>query len=382
MSDRSPAMIKVTREAPCDGRREELLSLAALRSDARTSPAVMRHLRTCRRCKAFLHSVQGELRLARDAFSNLDDADNDRGRHPRLAGSETADPAGASLASLPTSRTFEQWLDRQLRDRTELKLAEAMTRTARWLHRLDPKVAARTVDLSESARPAGAPPPTAFDFAAELERSMAWRSSACRSSRTRRRTEPPSDFELVEAIRRFAASDAMAHAGFARLASALLERANDLAGGKLGATFEVRAIVRWFHDDVSGAAADLQQAIACRNSCQGSLLYNLALLRYEADGDPSHFRLLARAIECSPRVEARRTMLLTRLVWNASLGRFSAMERDAGMIANMHQLSSARCQVTPAKLEESLRFLVARFAIPEMQTKRAIRRSLETLHGT
>src|SRR5688572_2107101 len=141
MSERESTLVEITREAPCDGRREALLRMVAITGPVPADAETSRHLRSCQRCRAFVESLRIGGRLARDVFADLE----------ARAGAGTREPV-----NLAETKVFDRWLERELESRSERDLAYAMARTAQWLLRCDPEVAERLIDPSED--PSTGPP--------------------------------------------------------------------------------------------------------------------------------------------------------------------------------------------------------------------------------
>ncbi len=386
MTDPSPALIEITREAPCDGRREELLSLAALRDDARTSPAARRHLRTCRRCKAFLRSVQGELRLARDAFTDLRGHDNARSHPPRLTATDAADPAGVRLAALPTSRAFDRWLDRQLRDRTELQLAEAMTRTARSLFHLDAAVGDRAVSIDSTPSRQAAGEMNAGERAQALLREFASRSTTrlgVAASTARRAAEAAENRALENQLRTLLCINQPRDAAIRLLARSLVDRALDLTDRKSGSAWLMQSMFAWFDDKQGNVEELLLRASNCANepNVAASVLLNLALLRSTATLGPETMNLLSRALECQPSRSLELLIRGNRALWLGALGQNELADRDLHALRRPESVAVTRRHFGVGTIQRIVASLSTHNHVPKSRETEALRRTIEAIHG-
>lgn len=382
MNEQTPALIEITREAPCDGRREELLSLVALRADAPRSAAVRRHARNCRRCAAFLASVQGELRLTRDAFGELQTPVGQRDAHDLAADTPEADTA---LAALPSSRKFDRWIEQQLKRRSELDLAEAMTRTARWLFRIEPDIAARVAAAGDEPPSTVSLPPSAAEHAAELQRRLAWRDSVsrgCGRKSVRQSHSSAGDNGLFDEFRKLLVNVRQAKVAHRNISRSFIDRAHELAAGQFGGAWLMSSLIDWCWGDAASVDELLRRAAACDNppNTAASILLNTALRRAERTLGTEVLDLLARALACGPSVSLERVIRMNRVLWNHSLARFEHASRD---IAAIHRNSSAmdlREHFGVESINRILSSLATRHELPKSRRTLAIRKTIEAFH--
>ena len=137
---------------PCVDRRVALLDLAIGAGDGRSTVAARSHARTCARCRRFLETTQLER----------------RGVAGMLAGQAEATSTKADWSY----GVFRDWLDRSLKHRADLDLADATWKVARWLLRLDPTMTGayrpEPVSLGQELRGCAA----AMEACAEEQRAL------------------------------------------------------------------------------------------------------------------------------------------------------------------------------------------------------------------
>ncbi len=366
MVERPTTLVDVTRSDPCPGRREELLSLAALRSESPLQAAARRHLAGCRRCSAFLASVQLELRLGFDAFSEL------RARHH-----PNPDPP----FDLARSKSFTAWLEGELEERSELELARAMTRAARYLHMLDPEVEARVVvvDTDDWRQSPSSQRSCSEALAAQLAAQL---SSARFPARLK---QPLGDdlSELLGILRRAIEAEGVSRRARIQLAKRLMSRAEQLSDGQLGSTWLQRGVIEWFDGDQSVIETCFIKAERHSEAprIRALSLMNLGVLCSDRGRDTDRFDFVDRALATRPIPTIARSLLTTRMCWLAARGRMSSALADLDSIARIGQLAETRRRTPPRMIQSTLNELASRYEHQPRRVERARVQLTEALHG-
>ncbi|MSR48226.1 MAG: hypothetical protein EXS13_14405 [Planctomycetes bacterium] len=357
MVERGATLVEITREAPCEGRSDELLRLAtALRGES-GGEATRRHVSKCARCRAFLDHARLGMRLAGDAFAGLEAVGGTRAKAP---------------FDLTRARSFENWLDRALWSRGERDLAHAMARTARWLLCLDPDV---TTSLVSSDDPVARVPgalSTANSFVNLLEREQ----TLCVPTERDRR--------LIVELRRDAARSPWTRSAQLTLVNALLARSLELSKGAAGFPWLVRALTEWYVGDEAKVPQLLETAAraACSADNRAAILLSHAVHRSEAGHGNEASVLLDRALAANPSPVVRSPILVTKLTWLATAGRFEALDRQMRMFPSQDQREIARQRNPPAVVAIRVASIAHRHGLSAERCELAVRRVVEALHGS
>lgn len=371
MVERTTTLVDVTRDEPCPGRREELLSLAALREQSPTQASARRHVASCRRCAAFLSSVQLELRLGVDAFSEL------RARHA----ARTAPPF-----DLARSKSFTAWLEGELEERSELELARALTRAARYLHLLDPEVAAKVVVADD--RPAtltsnvGSTTDHEIDCRAGLVSSLVgWLSKQPPVSRSAGALAR--DAELVASIQSCTTPAGSSARLRDEIALAVLDRAQEVAGGRFGPAWQLRGIIEWFSIDPSNVRRHFERATqyADAPNSRAICLVSLGVLSSDEGDDRSRYQFMSAALAQQPSPGISRSIHSTRMLWFAGSGRIDNALAELSAISRLGLLELTRRRTTPSIIRSTMGQLAVRYDVPRARVANATRQVIEALHG-
>ncbi|MBL8842626.1 MAG: hypothetical protein JNL90_13990 [Planctomycetes bacterium] len=366
MVERTATLVDVTRDEPCPGRREELLSLAALREQSPTQASARRHVASCRRCAAFLSSVQLELRLGVDAFSEL------RARHA----ARTAPPF-----DLARSKSFTAWLEGELEERSELELARALTRAASWLHRLDPEVASRVT--VEDSRPWFSSESIAAPLLASVVATISRLISGSPGGRHRRGAQLPNEQSSVDLQRVLQQAITTTPRFRITVARSLVDAALSISDGKCGAAWLTLALLEWFDGDDKRVPTLLSRAErdASDDHVRAASLVNFGIYSTDHGSMSEGFEFLHRAITlASPTV--RRSIHSTTALWLASCDRPDEAVREINKIRAIDRIMEARKRLSPRIARNVIQKFGTRAGLTSGQVESNARRVLEALHGT
>lgn len=373
MVERTPLLIEITRDAPCEGRRDDLLRLAFERGaagsgGARGPAAIRRHAAACPRCRAFLATARVGTRLAREALDEIDEAHG---------------PAGAGAPDLTRTREFDRWLDGELAARTEREIALAMARTAQWLLRCDAEIAARIVTAYEEDDGATGRLPPADAYVRGLEQRLRMRAPLPTTSAKSAAARSDQDERLLDMLRKTATADATNKDARLRLGRALLERGQEITRGGLALGWLTQSHYEWFGRGSSAVRACLDRGLACEASgeLRAALLQNFAVTFADLGASASALAFLVRGLECQPSGVVRAMLLGSRLIWLAGLGNTWRVERTLRLITRDCAQAIIRRQYAPASLCAKIQAFASRTGASEDRVSAASKLCVEVLHG-
>jgi len=361
--DGATVLVEISREPPCPGRRGALLTVATLGSDADGAAETLRHSARCARCHAFLETVRLELRLAADAMGELHDRFGRRGPPPY---------------DLAKPKSFDRWLDAELRVRSERDLARTLVRVARWLFRADPDVAERTEVGDASSHGPGALP----RFAAELAERLALRAQNHAGVKAPPRLRVARR-DLVEWLSSFGERDAPDARAREKVARQLLAQAQAIAGGKCAEAWLVESLIEWFHGDASKVAGLSERAEKHADTVDGRAcaFLNLGLLASDEGRDAERGPWLDRALAMAPSPPIEQTIRVNKLLWAVTTGRAHAAALEVAALERGGRLALARQRHPPASLRRVVEFLAARDGLAPARAEQAARDAIGALHG-
>lgn len=368
MSERESTLVEITREAPCDGRREALLRLVALPAERPADAETSRHLRGCKRCRAFVESLRLGGRLTRDVFADLE---------------ERAGAGKRAPVNLAETKAFDRWLERELETRSERDLAYAMARTAQWLLRCDPEVAERLVLPSEEQQDPRVRARPTVSFLSKLLFRLSRRWDGASTANIPKSRTNLLDLAVATAVEVCNDADISVSTKRLALARALLKQAHELTRGRLGVVWLVRAHVEWFKGDEGRVRGLLESAEECEDSAtiHAHVFQNQALLVAERELGGSSITLLHHALACAP---ASRHLALFRgnlVCYYAALGRFDAMDREILCIERLGQLAWIRSRLVPNRVEAYMQYMASRHSLKLQRVASAVRRCVGAIHG-
>ncbi|MSR47547.1 MAG: hypothetical protein EXS13_10885 [Planctomycetes bacterium] len=351
MVERNDLVVDVVRGESCKGRREQLLSLAALRDEAPDRAATEHHLRACAPCRALLETLRMELRLGADAWSEL------RARHH---------PRETPPFDLAIPKSFASWLDAELSHRTEQELAHALARAARWLLRLDSEVAART----ETSEPSAC---DGHSIIVELEGLLALHQrdgSAFQS--------------LLRDLKALLASADSRIADATRLAGKLLESARELCGGRSGFVWLNSAIFEWFHGELSQVPGLLERAERHAQSAdtRACALQNLGIHASDRGEHDLRFALLRRALLARPSANYECDLHVTLATWHASIGELAAAKSHLRATNSNGARETTRHRYPRSRIRTLISELSIRYDLQTTPADQAVALLIEAIHGT
>jgi hypothetical protein len=362
-------LVEISREPPCPGRRGALLTVATQGSDAPGGAETLRHSARCARCHAYLETVRLELRLAADAMGEL---------HDRFA------RRGAPPFDLAKPKSFDRWLDAELRVRSERDLARTLVRVARWLFRLDPDVAART-EVGEASQhgPEVEPGLGALPrFAAELTERLALRAQnhAAMKAPPRLRVARRDLVEWLSSFDERAAPDVRAREKVARQ---LLAQAQAITDGTCAEAWLVEALIEWFSGDAAKVAGLTERAEKHSDSVDGRAcaFLNLGLLASDEGREAVRGAWLDRALAMAPSPPIEQTIRVNKLLWAVTTGRARGAELEVAALERSGRLALARRRHPPAGLRRVVDFLATRYGLAATRREQAARDAIGALHG-
>jgi hypothetical protein len=352
--------VEIVRDAPCDGRRQELLRLATALVATPRDAALRGHVASCPRCRAFLDHASLGLRLAERAFASAE---------ARFGA--TADPDRSPPFDLTRSRSFENWLDRELWSRGRRDLALTMARTARWILRLDPEVA-RTF-------------PEAGSRATGLDRHSTKRQEIGRLvAALAIGGAEPGDGSAVASFERVFASPNPSPVVRLRAADSLLGRAIEISGNQLAAPWLIRALRDWYFGDPRDVPVGLERASRVVQTAEEvvAVTYNRMIWGAESRLDRGTLRRLDRVLAEAGSAFQLSVMLATKLTWQFAVLDFDGAARTVSALTRHGVLDSVRRRLVPESIVQRLSALGALHGRNSRQCELACRQMVEALHGS
>jgi hypothetical protein len=360
MSERSSTLVEITRDAPCEGRREELLRLVTQGPNAVGATGARRHVSRCRRCRAFVDTAALGQRLAGEAFASVE-----------------AEPSAKPATFDFTRRnSFENWLDRELWQYGREAVANMLARTARWLLRLDPDVAEKVGPTEVELVGAEERTVPQAQVAATFRRHLLAFTNGPVATRQRRRLDSLlAGFENLEQL-------GGSSAGRKDLAAKLSNYSVEVSAGQSVLPLIVRSLVTWFGDTTKNLESQIEAATLVNGDAdlRATALLNHALLDAEWRFPASPLRSLERALEIRPRRRVTLEILRTRSLWHAAAGDDARCVADLRRLQALGGLELARRRMPIRIINDRLRFLRDRHSLDDVRVASAAALLREALH--